>query len=125
MQETTSLTITWILAYVLRHPAVQQQIHAELDSVIGGADKQVTLADKPQLPFLNAVIMESQRCANLLGQNLTRVAAQDCTVEGFRISKGTVVLPQISVMMLDEKVSWVFVNLHTVGTLGKGTEHEN
>ncbi|CAD5227517.1 unnamed protein product [Bursaphelenchus xylophilus] len=102
-QETTSLTITWTIAFVLRHPEVQQRIHEELDQIIG-SDKMITIAEKPLLSYVNAVVMEALRCANLLGQNLTRVAEEDIEIEGYLIKKGTVVLPQVSVIMQDEKV---------------------
>ncbi|KAI6238712.1 (pine wood nematode) hypothetical protein [Aphelenchoides fujianensis] len=34
-QETTSATMTWALAFLIRHPEVQQKMHEELDRVIG------------------------------------------------------------------------------------------
>ncbi|CAD5221423.1 unnamed protein product [Bursaphelenchus okinawaensis] len=101
-QETTSLTITWAIAFILRHPEVQEKIHEELDSV-HGSEKMITIGDKPLLSYCNAVVFEAIRCANLLGQNLTRVANDDIEIEGYLIKKGTVVFPQVSVILQDEK----------------------
>jgi cytochrome P450 len=83
---------------------VQQRIHAELDRVING-DRLITVADKSQLPYMNATVVEIQRVANIFSINLPRKAAKDVEFEGHLIRQGTVVMPQISVIMNDPDVS--------------------
>lgn len=53
--ETTSNTIYWTVLYVLHNPEVAQKMHDELDKYIGG-DRIVTIDDKANLNYLNAVI---------------------------------------------------------------------
>ncbi|CAD5230524.1 unnamed protein product [Bursaphelenchus xylophilus] len=102
-QETTSSTITWIIAYLIRHPQVQEKMQKELDTVIG-SNRIIRNAERNSLPYTNAVIMECQRCCNLLSQNIPRALQQDFEIDGYKYKKGTIVLPQISVLLRNPKV---------------------
>jgi len=102
-QETTSSTMTWGIAYMIRYPDVQKKLHEELDRVIG-SDRMITVADKPELPYTQAVVIEIQRMANIIAQNLPRRNTRDIKVDGMTIKKGTIIIPQISVMMIDPLV---------------------
>lgn len=100
---TTNTTINWTISYVLNHPEVQDKMQEELDKVVG-SDRLVTISDKSSLPYMNAVINESQRCVNLLPCNLFHATTRDTVINGNIIPKGTGVIAQISTVMLDEKV---------------------
>merc|ERR1711936_136773 len=63
--ETTSTTLTWAILYMVRNPNVQQKVHQEIDSAVGKF-KLPSLTDKPNLPYTEAVLMEIQRCANMI-----------------------------------------------------------
>ncbi|KAI6174317.1 (pine wood nematode) hypothetical protein [Aphelenchoides besseyi] len=102
-QETTSTTLTWGFAYLIRHPEAQQKLHAELDRVIG-SDRLITMSDKNDLPYTNAVINEIQRCSNIVGQNLPRKTTREVVIANCKLPKGTVVIPQVSVLMNDPKI---------------------
>lgn len=80
-------------------------MHAELDKVIG-TDRMITVADKILLPYTQAVVMETQRLCNLISSNLLRKTSKEIQVNGMRIPKGTIMIPQISTVMADPKVSW-------------------
>ncbi|CAJ0954202.1 unnamed protein product, partial [Mesorhabditis belari] len=101
--ETTSNTLSWGLVYVLNDLEVQKKIHDELDFNIK-SDRLITLADKKQLPYLNATINEIQRLANLLPVNIFRKTTEDVTINGYNLPRGTTVIPQISTVMYDEKL---------------------
>ncbi|CAJ0572268.1 unnamed protein product, partial [Mesorhabditis spiculigera] len=101
--ETTSNTLNWGIAYLLNEPEVQKKIHAELDRVIK-SDRTITLADKPNLNYINATLNEIQRVANLLPLNLFRKTTEDVVIAGHPVPKDTMVIPQISVVLLDEKI---------------------
>ena len=47
-----------------RHPEIQEKARAELHQVVG-TDRLPTLADRANLPFTDATIMEIQRMANV------------------------------------------------------------
>ncbi|CAD5221427.1 unnamed protein product [Bursaphelenchus okinawaensis] len=102
-QETSSTSMTWAVAYLIRYPEAQKRIQKELDSVIN-EDRLVTMADRAKLPYIQAVIMEIQRCSNVAGQNIPHTVTEDTYVEGYLLPKGTITVPQISVMMMDPKV---------------------
>uniref|UniRef100_A0AC35FG02 Cytochrome P450 n=1 Tax=Panagrolaimus sp. PS1159 TaxID=55785 RepID=A0AC35FG02_9BILA len=102
-QETTANTCIFSLLYVLNNPKVQEKIHTELDSVIG-SDRMVTLADKNSLIYVNAFINEIQRSVNLLPQNLFHKTTRDTKIGEFFIPKNTTVIPQISMVLLDENI---------------------
>ncbi|CAJ0592024.1 unnamed protein product [Cylicocyclus nassatus] len=53
--ETTSNTLSWGAVYLLNYPDVQDKMHEELDRVIG-SNRAITMADKNNLPYVNAVI---------------------------------------------------------------------
>ena len=99
---TTNTTTNWIVCYIMNTPGVQEKMHEELDRVIGG-DRLVTTADKNDLPYMNAVINESQRCANIVPINLFHATTKDTVIAGYPIKQGTGVIAQISTVMLDEK----------------------
>uniref|UniRef100_A0A915P1M9 Unspecific monooxygenase n=1 Tax=Meloidogyne floridensis TaxID=298350 RepID=A0A915P1M9_9BILA len=68
-QETTSTTLNWGIAFLINNPNVQNKVHAELDSIIGDFDRIITTADRPSLPYLNALINVKQ----CLGEALARM----------------------------------------------------
>ncbi|KAH7724312.1 Protein CYP-33C1 [Aphelenchoides avenae] len=102
-QETTSSTLSWAAVFLINNQGAQEKMHEELARVTGG-DRLVTLADKPKLVFTNAVICEVQRMANLLAQNLRHRTTRAITVGGYLIPEGTTILPQISMVLTDEKI---------------------
>ncbi|CAD5224525.1 unnamed protein product [Bursaphelenchus xylophilus] len=102
-QETTSSTITWIIAYLIRNPDAQEKMQKELDAVVG-SNRIIRNADRGDLPYTNAVIMEGQRCCNLLSQNIPRALQQDFEINGYNVKKGTIILPQISVLLQNPKI---------------------
>jgi cytochrome P450 len=102
-QETTSHTLTWCIAFMITNPDVQQKLHNEFDRVIS-SDRLITVSDKPDLPYCNALIMETQRLANIITLNAMRTTTREVTINGYRMPKGTIVTPQISVLMADPKV---------------------
>uniref|UniRef100_A0AC34FN03 Cytochrome P450 n=1 Tax=Panagrolaimus sp. ES5 TaxID=591445 RepID=A0AC34FN03_9BILA len=101
-QETTSNTLAWVCAYLIQYPEVQQKLHKELDAVIG-SDRMITLDDKANLNYLNAVIAETQRYCNLVPFNLFHRATKDTNIHGYEIPVNTVITYQISTVLMNEK----------------------
>ena len=58
--ETTSNTINYTLWYFCNYPEVQKKVQQEIDSVIG-RNRAPSMDDKPNLPYLEAVVHETQR----------------------------------------------------------------
>ncbi|TVU30986.1 hypothetical protein EJB05_22647 [Eragrostis curvula] len=56
--DTTALLTEWCMAELVRHPAVQARLRAEVDATVGG---RVTDADVARMPYLQAVVKETLR----------------------------------------------------------------
>jgi len=118
--ETTASTISFLVLYLLLDQEAQRKLHEELDRFrenqllhSGGESSEsdhnmfeqpITLADRVQLPYLNAVINETQRLCNLLPLNLLHKTMTDVKIAGFNIPSGTSIVPQICCVLYDEKV---------------------
>ncbi|XP_015779092.1 PREDICTED: steroid 17-alpha-hydroxylase/17,20 lyase-like isoform X1 [Acropora digitifera] len=100
--ETTSTCVLWALAYLVRNPKVQQRIHQELDDVIG-RERLPELADKANLPYLDATIMEVLRYSSLVPLLFPHSTTADTTLDGYEIPKDTIVLFNVWAMHHDEK----------------------
>ena len=57
--ETTSIAVSWVWHLLGAHAWAQEQLHAELESVLGG--ESPTRADLPRLPFLRQLVSEALR----------------------------------------------------------------
>uniref|UniRef100_A0A1I8BIY7 Unspecific monooxygenase n=1 Tax=Meloidogyne hapla TaxID=6305 RepID=A0A1I8BIY7_MELHA len=102
-QETTTDTLNWGIIHIIHNINIQEKLHKELDLIIG-SDRQITLADKTDLPYSNAVVNEIMRIANVLPQNLARRTVQDVKVRGHLLRKGTSIQPLISCVLYDENI---------------------
>ncbi len=61
--ETTASTLRWALFLMVKHNQVQRLVQAELDDVL--QHRVPHSADRKQLPYLDAVLMEVQRYVTL------------------------------------------------------------
>lgn len=57
--ETTANALTWTLFLLSQHPAIEQRLLAEIDSVLG--DRLPTVDDLPRLAYCEQVVAESLR----------------------------------------------------------------
>ncbi|CAN6288126.1 unnamed protein product [Urochloa humidicola] len=92
--DTTSSTVEWALAELIRHPDVLAKAQEELDAVVGRG-RLVSEHDLPRLTYLAAVIKETFRLHPSTPLSLPRVAAEDCEVGGFHIPKNTTLLVNV------------------------------
>ncbi|CAK5090474.1 unnamed protein product [Meloidogyne enterolobii] len=112
-QDTTSTTLNFLILYLILDQRVQSKMHKELDRLEeekgrNGFDNSDTQADRGKLPFLNAVINETQRVCNLLPLNLTHRTMTDAQIlEGkYHLRKGISIIPQICCVLFNEKVNF-------------------
>ena len=89
--DTTSSTLEWAMAELLRNPKTLSKAKAELEKTIGEG-KMVEESDVPQLPYLQAIIKETFRLHPAIPLLLPRKAGADVEMGGFRIPKGAQVL---------------------------------
>ena len=98
--ETTSTTLRWAIAFLTNFPETQTKIQQELDDVVGH-DRPPSLDDRPNMPLLQASIMEVQRLGNIADQAVPHYTLTDTTLCGYRVPKDTVVLPNLEAVHLD------------------------
>ena len=101
-QETTSNTLAWLTLYLMTNPEAQEKLHQELTKVVG-SDRIITLDDKMNLPYVNAVVAETQRLCNLVPNNVPHRITQDTDFHGFKLEADTIVVAQVSTVLYDEK----------------------
>jgi len=93
--ETTSTTLTWAMLYMVRYPQVQKKVQEELDRVVG-RNRSPTLQDRSSLPYTEAVIMEVQRCGNIIPTGVQHVNSKDIVVNGYTIPAFTLIQPLLT-----------------------------
>ncbi|XP_061830178.1 cytochrome P450 2K1-like [Nerophis lumbriciformis] len=98
--DTTSNTLRWSLLLMAKYPQIQDRVQEELSRVVG--DRQITMEDRRNLPYIDAVIHETQRFANIVPMSVTHSTSRDVTFQGYFIEKGTTVLPLLTSVLYDE-----------------------
>ncbi|XP_072014942.1 cytochrome P450 2U1-like [Amphiura filiformis] len=96
--DTTSNTLRWGTQYLVRYPKVQDRIHREIDTVVG-RNRLPKLADKPYLPYTQALIAELHRIISLAPLSVFHVAADKTTFRGYTIPKNGVVISNLYAVM--------------------------
>ncbi|MFE4616838.1 cytochrome P450 [Streptomyces sp. NPDC056747] len=84
--ESTAATLSSVLDLLARHPEVEQRLHAELDTVLGGAPP--TYADLPRLELTERIVAETLRLRPP-GWFFTRVVTADTELGGYELPAGT------------------------------------
>ncbi|GFZ03515.1 Cytochrome P450 superfamily protein [Actinidia rufa] len=101
--DTSSSTVEWAIAELIRHPKILAQAQQELNSVVG-PDQLVTESDLTQLPYLQAIIKETFRLHPSTPLSLPRMAAESCEINGYFIPKGSTLLVNVWAIARDPDV---------------------
>ncbi|XP_069378849.1 cytochrome P450 2J2-like [Paralichthys olivaceus] len=99
--ETAATTLRWALVYMINYPEIQKKVQEEIDRVIGQS-RQPTMADRPNLPYTDAVIHETQRMGNIVPMGFPKMASKDATLGGYFIPKGTGITTLLSSVLFDK-----------------------
>ncbi|XP_050119350.1 geraniol 8-hydroxylase-like isoform X7 [Malus sylvestris] len=89
--DTTSATLEWAMAELLRNPEKLFKAQEELEQVIGKG-KPVEESDIARLPYLQAIIKETFRLHPAVPFLIPRKAKQDVEICGYIVPKGAQVL---------------------------------
>ncbi len=92
--DTSSSTVEWAIAELIRHPKMMAQAQEELDAVVG-RDRLVTELDLAQLTYLQALIKETFRLHPSTPLSLPRMAAESCEINGYHIPKNATLLVNV------------------------------
>ncbi|KAL6906519.1 hypothetical protein ACP4OV_004120 [Aristida adscensionis] len=101
--DTTSTGLQWIMAELVKNPAVQEKLHDEIMATCGGGAGEVSEEVVHKMPYLKAVIMEGLRKHPPGHFVLPHEAAEDMDVGGYLIPKGATVNFMVAEMGRDEK----------------------
>ncbi|VAH08329.1 unnamed protein product [Triticum turgidum subsp. durum] len=103
--DTTSTGLQWIMAELVKNPAVQDRLYEEIKATCGedGAEEvSEEKMDAATMPYLKAVVLEGLRKHPPGHFVLPHKAAQDMDVGGYLIPKGTTVNFMVAEMGRDE-----------------------
>ena len=88
--DTSSITLYWSLAYLMKYPDIQRQLQDELDQVIG-RERLPSLEDVTSLPLLQATVYELLRVTSLAPLAVPRSTTTETNIRDFTIPKDTIV----------------------------------
>lgn len=101
--DTTTVTLIWALSLLLNHKEALKKAQQELDAQIG-MDRRIRESDLKNLPYLHAIIKETLRLYPAGPLAIPHQAAEDCTVSGYFIPKGTRLLLNLYKIHRDPRV---------------------
>lgn len=84
--ETTALTLAWALYFLAKDPGIKQEVHREIDDVLG--TDPPSLENIAELRLTNRVLKETLRLRPPAFW-LPRTAVNDGEIDGYRIPAGT------------------------------------
>ncbi|KAH9610385.1 hypothetical protein KSS87_023622 [Heliosperma pusillum] len=91
--DTTAVTLEWAMSLLLNHPNVLDKAKSEIDSQVG--EKLLDELDLPKLPYLQNIISETIRMFPAVPLLLPHMSSQECTIGGFNIPCGTMLLTNV------------------------------
>ena len=91
--EPTAVTLKWAIRYLAKYPEIQKKAQAELDSITHGNSRKISLSDRQNLPYFQALIMDLIRISDIHPIGVLHSPSQDTQIEGYWVPKGTFVIP--------------------------------
>lgn len=88
--DTISTALSWSVLYLVAHPEMQERLHQELKDKVG-LDRAPVLSDKPNLPILEAFILEIFRHSSFLPFTIPHCTTKNTSLNGYFIPKDTCV----------------------------------
>ncbi len=85
--ETTSTSLSYTLLYLSIFPDKQKKVQEEIDRIIGS--RTVTLEDRKNMPYMEAMIQEMLRFSSLVPTGLIHKALTNVTLGEYQIPKNT------------------------------------
>ncbi|KAG6843426.1 hypothetical protein H0H87_004685, partial [Tephrocybe sp. NHM501043] len=99
---TVSATASCILGF-LANPAALRKAQEEIDRVVGWS-RLPTFEDEDSLPYITAITKEALRWQNVTPIAVPHLLHADDEYNGYRLPKGSIVIPNAWAMLHDEKV---------------------
>lgn len=101
--ESTPKVLRTVIKAILVNPAATQRAQKEIDDIVG-PDRLPGFEDRPLLPYTNAFIKETERWQPLLPFSMPHSVETDQEYMGYRIPKGSIIMPNNHDMVYDSKL---------------------
>ena len=101
--ETTTTALTWSTLYMIKYPEIQKKVQEEIHNQVG-LSRPVTMDDKVNLPFTEAVIHEILRLTCIVPLGLPHATQVDVQVGPYKIPKDTMIFPNLHRITRNPKV---------------------
>ncbi|XP_035204797.1 cytochrome P450 18a1-like [Stegodyphus dumicola] len=101
--DTARVSVEWLVLLCAAFPEVQIKIQKEIDDVIG-QERFPTRADYLQMPYTEAVILETNRWKTIAPLNVMRATLKDTELNGYFIPKHSQVLAILYAVHYDKKL---------------------
>lgn len=101
--ETSATTIEWAFVYLMNDMDVQNKMRQEIDDIVGHG-RLPTMSDKHNLPYCEAVVIESLRLGNVVPFALPHNVSEDIHYKGYIIPKNAVIMPCLDSVAHDENL---------------------
>ncbi|XP_038897481.1 cytochrome P450 81Q32-like [Benincasa hispida] len=89
--DTSVGTMEWAMSLLLNHPDVLAKAKAEIDDIVG-EKRHMEESDLEKLPYLQAVIKETQRMYPVGPLLVPHESSADCFVGGYHVPRGTMLV---------------------------------
>ncbi|KAI5655236.1 hypothetical protein M9H77_32423 [Catharanthus roseus] len=89
--DTSASVIIWAMTLLLNHPEVMEKVKNEIDFHVT-SERLIEESDLFKLSYLRSLVNETLRLFPGLPLLLPRLSSDDCTIGGYHIPRGTMVL---------------------------------
>ncbi|PKU65653.1 Geraniol 8-hydroxylase [Dendrobium catenatum] len=103
MRETSSTTLEWAMAELLRRPELMKRAREEIITVVG-FEREIEESDISKLPLLQAILKETLRLHPPVPLLLPHKAEVSTEINGYLVPKNTQVLVNVWAIGRDEQV---------------------
>ncbi|KAF9595794.1 hypothetical protein IFM89_004196 [Coptis chinensis] len=121
--ETSTTTMEWAMALLLNHPEVLKKATDEIDLNVG-YERLLNESDFVKLPYLQNIIYETLRMCSLQPFLAPHESTEDCTIGGYDIPKGTMLLVNQWALHKDSRV-WSEPTMFKPERFEKGNEEND
>ena len=88
--DTSATAMRWVILCLIKSPNIQEKVYEEIDKVLG--DRPPSISDRSNMPYAEAVILETLRFKTPIPLSLPHAAVKDAVLCGYDIPKDTVIL---------------------------------
>lgn len=92
--DKTAVSLSWFILAMAKYPEIQKKAQDSIRSVLG-PNRLPTWDDRPSLPYLEAIYMETLRWRVVTPMAMPHQTVEDDVYKGYYIPAGTMILPNV------------------------------